>query len=442
MLAGTRTERTIVASIKTATASPKPTCWSITSRPAANPPKTATMIRAAPVMIRAVDWRPTATDSLLRFVCVVVLLDPAEQEDVVVHAQAEQDREEEDRDPGLDRRGLLEAEQIRADTLLEDQDHQAVGRTHGKQVEDDRLERQDDRAEDDHQEQEAQAEDEGEDDRRVSAGQVEEVGVEGGVAGDRDSRRLLPPKTAGTMLSRSRSTSSKAASSFGLTVRVASTRATSPFSLQRGAGDVAVHARFGQGCGQRVDLTTDLVLGAFDHDLDRGEATGGEVLAQDLEGPAGVAFRQRFDPSKSGVDVDERGGGGQEQDDGATTATIGRAMTTLVTRPQKPAWMVSWSYWFCRAAVAASYVRRRGQSILSPRRARTAGIRVSVAATATITTRIAPTASERKMVVGTRNMPRSAKMTVTPEKKTALLAVAPANSIASSFGRPRRRSSR
>ena len=49
--AGTRTERTMVASRRTATARPKPICWNITSRPVAKPAKTATMISAAPVMI-------------------------------------------------------------------------------------------------------------------------------------------------------------------------------------------------------------------------------------------------------------------------------------------------------------------------------------------------------------------------------------------------------
>ena len=43
-----------------------------------------------------------------------------------------------------------------------------------------------------------------------------------------------------------------------------------------------------------------------------------------------------------------------------------------------------------RATVAASYLRRRGQSSLSPNSAITAGIRVSVAMTATMTTKMAP----------------------------------------------------
>ena len=58
MLDGTTIERIIVASRKTATARPKPISWSETSRPAANPANTATMITAAPVMIPAVVRSP------------------------------------------------------------------------------------------------------------------------------------------------------------------------------------------------------------------------------------------------------------------------------------------------------------------------------------------------------------------------------------------------
>ncbi len=45
--AGTRTEWTIVASMSSATATPKPICWNMTRSPAAKPTKTATMMRAA-----------------------------------------------------------------------------------------------------------------------------------------------------------------------------------------------------------------------------------------------------------------------------------------------------------------------------------------------------------------------------------------------------------
>ena len=58
MAAGTSTERTRVASISTATARPNPVSCRNTSRPAANPANTATMINAAPVMIPPVVRRP------------------------------------------------------------------------------------------------------------------------------------------------------------------------------------------------------------------------------------------------------------------------------------------------------------------------------------------------------------------------------------------------
>jgi hypothetical protein len=63
MADGTMIVRTSVASRKMATASPKPICCSMTRRPEAKPAKTTTMITAAPVMMRAVEVSPTATDS-------------------------------------------------------------------------------------------------------------------------------------------------------------------------------------------------------------------------------------------------------------------------------------------------------------------------------------------------------------------------------------------
>ncbi len=90
----------------------------------ANPPKTATMINAAPVMIFAVACRPTATDSRLLLRLVVVLPDPAEQEDVVVHAEAEQHREEEERQPGLDRSTCWKPKKSGTVALLEDEHEQ------------------------------------------------------------------------------------------------------------------------------------------------------------------------------------------------------------------------------------------------------------------------------------------------------------------------------
>ena len=62
-LLGRTIERMIVASSSSATATPKPICWNITSWPAAKPAKTTMMISAAPVMIRAVEETPVATAS-------------------------------------------------------------------------------------------------------------------------------------------------------------------------------------------------------------------------------------------------------------------------------------------------------------------------------------------------------------------------------------------
>ncbi len=79
---------------------------------------------------------------------------------------------------------------------------------------------------------------------------------------------------------------------------------------------------------------------------------------------------------------------------------------------------------------------------LSPSRPITAGSSVIEAATETSTTTIAPPASDRKIVVGTISIPASASTTIMPLKNTARFAVAPVAPIASSFSRPRCRSSR
>jgi hypothetical protein len=68
---------------------------------------------------------------------------------VVVHREAEEDDEEEERQPGDDRAVGREPGQWLGPVVLEDEHEHAVGRADGKQVEDDRLQRHDDRAEGD-----------------------------------------------------------------------------------------------------------------------------------------------------------------------------------------------------------------------------------------------------------------------------------------------------
>ena len=68
--------------------------------------------------------------------------------------------------PHVDDLGVLEPEKV-GSSLLEDQDHETVGRAHGEEVHYDGLDRYYYRAEDEHEDQEAETEDEGEDDGGV-----------------------------------------------------------------------------------------------------------------------------------------------------------------------------------------------------------------------------------------------------------------------------------
>ena len=61
MVAGTSSVRTMVASTRTAMASPTPSCLMARTSPAAKPAKTMTMRHAAEVMMRPLRCRPTAT---------------------------------------------------------------------------------------------------------------------------------------------------------------------------------------------------------------------------------------------------------------------------------------------------------------------------------------------------------------------------------------------
>ena len=110
---GTRSARTIVASMRIATARPSPNCCSPTIRPATKPENAATMITAAAVTIRPVRSSPCATARVVVVHVVPRLAHPRDEEDLVVHREAEQHREQEDRDPALDLVELVEAERGR-----------------------------------------------------------------------------------------------------------------------------------------------------------------------------------------------------------------------------------------------------------------------------------------------------------------------------------------
>jgi hypothetical protein len=65
MVEGTSATRTMVASMNTATARPRPICWMMMLSPSANPMNTTIMISAAEVMTRAVLEMPATTLSVL-----------------------------------------------------------------------------------------------------------------------------------------------------------------------------------------------------------------------------------------------------------------------------------------------------------------------------------------------------------------------------------------
>ena len=65
-------------------------------------------------------------DRLLRLGAVDVLLPhPGDEEDLVVHGEAEHDADQEDRQQADDRAGLVDAEDVREPAPLEDRDHDA-----------------------------------------------------------------------------------------------------------------------------------------------------------------------------------------------------------------------------------------------------------------------------------------------------------------------------
>ena len=113
------------------------------------------------------------------------LLDPAEDEDVVVHREAEEDDEEEQRQPAHDRAVRLEAEHARAPAVLEDGDEDPVGGADREQVQRDRRRGDHERPEREQQQHEREPEHEQEDVRQPRAHLVVEVVRAGGHAGHR-----------------------------------------------------------------------------------------------------------------------------------------------------------------------------------------------------------------------------------------------------------------
>ena len=126
--AGTSSARTIVASISTPSARPRPNSCS-----AATPADDEAEKRGAHDHGGGGDDLAGLLEALRDRARVVVgrvphLAHPRDEEDLVVHRQAEERREEEDRDPALDLRPVIEAEEVGAHAPLEDDYEDPVAR--------------------------------------------------------------------------------------------------------------------------------------------------------------------------------------------------------------------------------------------------------------------------------------------------------------------------
>ena len=101
--AGSSTQRTTIASRNTAAARPKPNSLIARSSPSMNDRNTQIMIAAAALITRPVKAIPSATARRGVAVADPFLAHARDQEHLVVHRQAEHDREHQHRDPRLDR---------------------------------------------------------------------------------------------------------------------------------------------------------------------------------------------------------------------------------------------------------------------------------------------------------------------------------------------------
>src|SRR5690606_20589989 len=112
------------------------------------------------------------------------LVDPGQQEDLVVHAETEDDREHHHRHIALDRHRAGHPERGPAPAPLEHGHHDAVGRGEGQDVEDGRLDGDEQAAEDRQDDQERQGDHDADDQRQPVRDDVAEVDLGGGGAGD------------------------------------------------------------------------------------------------------------------------------------------------------------------------------------------------------------------------------------------------------------------
>ena len=346
---------------------------------------------------------------------VARLLDPREDEDVVVHREPEQDREDEDRHERLDRTGL-EPEQLGAVAVLEDEHEQAEGRAGREQVEQDRLDRDDDRAEGDEQEQEREAEDEGDDLRHAVRVEVDDVerasrgaGHERLDPGQRpeDGRDDIAPDVADdlpvALVVRATGHHHRDQRGRPVGVGLDGRRLAQPLDRQQPRLEVPM-AVWVAASFALVTTTSSVAV----------EPLGHRSLSRFTPWTASIESgtrRSRTGPG-AGAAPGRPSPGGPRQP--ARTAMTGRAITARTTTAQRP----------LPSGRSRPRYGIRSRFTPSPRIASVAGRNVSDPMTAMSTTEIVPTAIDRNRTSSSRNRPPIENMTARPEKKTARPAVA------------------
>jgi len=143
--------RTIVASTPIATALPRPISLIDGSPVPTNTRNTQTMISARRCDRARARGEPLRDRQLGVVGGLVALADARQQEHLVVHRQAEHDRQHERRRQRVDVAGRLEAEETVDPAPLEDRDQHPVGGADRQQVHHQRLQRQDRAAQQDQQ---------------------------------------------------------------------------------------------------------------------------------------------------------------------------------------------------------------------------------------------------------------------------------------------------
>ena len=246
----------------------------------------------------------------------VALAHPRDEEDLVVHGEAEQHTDQEDRQEARDRPFLRHVEQIGEMPVLEDRHHDSERCSDAQEEPERRLDRHDDRPEDDHQQQQGQPDDDSCVERQRLGQPVGRVDVDRGRASDENLDAGLVLHLVGTV-------AELCDQVLGLARRGTRLRG------HRQDGDALVgvlhrwrdgrHAGEGLQTGGRLLRHLGLLLGAqpgcVHHDREWAVEPGAEALVQQVVGlPLGR--RRRVGPGVGETELDVGGRSGDRDQSG------------------------------------------------------------------------------------------------------------------------------